>query len=326
MDLIDDRESAADLAAYAAFFEMVEALGFSGLLDGGRPFTLDEVTTQARLTETAAAAILDALLAAGLLEPGSQPRQFVPVADMAGRRYRAGYVSWSLTANRPYLDHAAEILREPATAANYSRDGRKVAVSSRWIGSYGFYPGVLDEILSRKPQRIVDLGAGAGALLISLLTELPDSTGVALDVSAGACAEATAAAERAGVGDRLEVVHRPIESLVDDATPVRDADIVHAGFVLHDIVARPAVAEGVLRACRESLAPDGSVIITDAVPYANGSERAFSALFTYLHASSMNVELPSEEQWRALFRRAGFAEMTATPLGMPGSRMLVAAR
>ncbi|WP_103341351.1 class I SAM-dependent methyltransferase [Amycolatopsis sp. CA-126428] len=326
MNLIDDRESAADLAAYAAFFEMAEALGLSGLLDGGRPFTLDEVTEHGRVDGRGAVAFTGALLAAGLLEPGSHPREFVPGADMAGRRYRAGYVSWSLTANRPYLDHAAEILRDPATAAGHSRDGRKVAVSSRWIGTYGFYPGVVEEILSRKPQRIVDLGAGAGALLVRLLTELPNSTGVALDLSAGACAEATAAAGRAGVGDRLDVVHRPIESLVEDASPVRDADVVHAGFVLHDTLARPEVAEGVLRACRESLAPGGTVIVTDAVPYASGAERAFSALFTYLHASSMNVELPSGEQWRALFRRAGFAKVTSTPLGMPGSRMMVASR
>ncbi|GAA1937088.1 class I SAM-dependent methyltransferase [Amycolatopsis minnesotensis] len=325
MNLIDDRESAADLAAYAAFFEMAEAIGLSGLLDGGRPFTLDEVAEHGRVSGTGAAAFTGALLAAGLLEPGSHPREFVPGADMAGRRYRAGYVSWSMTANRPYLDHAAEILREPASAGNHPRDGRKVAVSSRWIGSYGFYPGVADEILSRKPQRVVDLGAGAGALLIRLLTELPDSTGVALDLSAGACAEVTAAAGRAGVGDRLDVVHRPIESLLEDASPVRDADLVHAGFVIHDTLAQPEVAEGVLRSCRESLAPGGSVIITDAVPYAGGAERAFSALFSYLHSGSMNVELPSEEQWRALLHRAGFAEVTVTRLGMPGARMMVAA-
>jgi hypothetical protein len=55
-------------------------------------------------------------------------------------------------------------------------------------------------------------------------------------------------------------------------------------------------------------------------------ERAFSALFSYLHESSMGVRLPSEEQWTDSFRRAGFSDVTSTPLRMPGSRLFVATR
>ena len=75
------------------------------------------------------------------------------------------------------------------------------------------------------------------------------------------------------------------------------------------------------------LAADGCLIATDAVAYARTipRERAFSALFTYLHSSSMGVRLPSEEKWRAAFQQAGFSNVTSTPLRMPGSRMFVAA-
>jgi hypothetical protein len=67
-------------------------------------------------------------------------------------------------------------------------------------------------------------------------------------------------------------------------------------------------------------------MVTDAVPYVgNRKDRAFSALFTYLHASSMGVRLPTEEAWCAAFRRAGFSDVTSTPLRMPGSRVFVAA-
>jgi len=320
------REIAADLAADAALLEIAENVGISTLLDGAVPFTLDEVTAMGGVPETGARSFLGALVAAGLLDSDGDDR-FTPCADMAERRYDAGYLSWSLTANRPYLDHAAEILREPDTAARHQRDGRSVAISSRWIGSAGFYPGQVAEILSRKPQRIVDLGSGAGGLLIQLLTALPDSTGLALDMSAGACEAAEQAAKLAGVDDRLTMVNRPIESLLTDPEPVRDADVVHAGFVMHDTAADPEVLEGILRTCREGLAEGGSVIVTDCVPYAPGPrERAFSALFTYLHASSMEVQLPSESEWRAAFIRAGFSEVTLTPLPMPGSRLIIATR
>lgn len=327
MNSNDVREIAADLAANAALLEMAEGLGLSALLDRAAPFTLDEVTAAAGVPEAGALSFLQALLAAGLVEQGADARHFAPCADLADRRYEAGYLSWSLNANRPYIDHAAEFLREPeATAGKYQRDGRRVAVSSRWIGSYGFYPGVISEITGRKPQRIVDLGAGAGGLLIHLLTALPGSTGLALDLSAAACEEAERAARRADVHDRLTVVNRSIQSLVDDAGPVRDADVVHAGFVMHDVVGDGETLDGILRTCRESIADGGCLVVTDAVPYVDDPrERAFSALFTYLHASSMEVRLPSEEKWRAAFQRAGFSDVTSVPLRMPGSRVFVAA-
>jgi hypothetical protein len=323
----DSKEIAADLAANAAFLEMAEGLGLSALLDRVAPFTLDEAAAAADISEAAAASFLQALLSAGLVEQGADARHFMPCPDLADRRYEAGYLSWSLNANRPYLDHAAEFLRQPgATAGQHQRDGRRVAVSSRWVGSYGFYPGVISEITSRKPQRIVDLGAGAGGLLINLLTELPDSTGLALDLNAAGCEEAERAARRADLQDRLTVVNRSIESLLEDAGPILGADVVHAGFVLHDVGVDADVLDGVLRTCRESLADDGCIIATDAVAYAgNRRERAFSALFTYLHSSSMGVRLRSEDTWRAAFQRAGFPNVTSTSLRMPGSRMFVAA-
>ncbi|WP_409471660.1 class I SAM-dependent methyltransferase [Streptomyces sp. HC307] len=326
MSRIDGRETAADLAAYTALLEISEGLGLSALLDRPEPFTLDEMMAASALMEPAAGHLLRALLGAGLVEQGQDERHFVPCADMADRRYAAGYLSWSLNANRPYIDHAAEFLRDPDSAgAQYQRDGRRVAVSSRWIGSFGFYPGVVSEITGRKPRRIVDLGAGAGGLLIHLLATLPDSTGLALDLSRAACEEAQRAAQEARVGDRFQVVERSVESLVDDPSPVRDADVIHAGFVMHDVVGRPHVLDGVLRACRSSLADDGCLVVTDAVPYAAGErERAFSALFTYLHSSSMDVRLPTEEDWHEAFRRAGFTKVSSTPLPMPGSRVFVA--
>jgi SAM-dependent methyltransferase len=330
----DSIEFAADLAANAAFLEMADNLGLSAILDQGVSFSVDEVTITTDIPEPAALSFLRALASAGLVtedknfDENVQGQHFTPCADLADRRYDAGYLSWSLNANRPYIDHASDLLRHPEAAlGKYQRDGRVVAISSRWIGSDGFYPGVIAEITRRKPRRLVDLGAGAGGLLIHLLKALPASTGLALDLSAAACDQAELAARQANVQGRLTVAHRSIESLIDDAGPVRGADVVHAGFVMHDVVADTEVLDGILSTCRESISDNGCLVVTDAVPYAdNPRERAFSALFTYLHASSMGVSLPSEDGWRAAFQRAGFSSVTCTPLRMPGSRMFVAVR
>lgn len=319
-------QAVADLAANAAFLEMAEELGISALLDQGAPFSLDEAVRAApAVPAEGMAAFMTALVAAGLVERSAVDQKFVACPDFADRRHEAGYLAWALNANRPYLRGAAEFLADyTGAAAKYSRDGRWVAVSSRWVGSQGFYPHAFTEIMRGRPQRVVDLGAGAGGLLINLLRELPGSTAVAVDMNPAACAEAVSAAQRAGVGDRLTVVNRRVQSLVDDPSPVAGADVVHAGFVMHDIVGDSAVFSAVLAACRASLAAGGKMVIVDAVPYcADARGRAFSALFTYLHARSMGVELPVQDQWEAAFRGAGFTRVTCTPLRMPGSRMFV---
>ena len=181
--------------------------------------TLGEAAAAAGISELGAVGFLTALAAVGLVERDSDAL-YVPCADLADRRYQAGYLTWSLNANRPYIDRIAEFVRDPkAVGALYNRDGRTVPRTSRWIGSSGFYPDEFAEIVGRKPGRVVDLGASGGALLINLLTALPNASGVALDISAGACEEAEAAARRVGVDDRLQVVNRSVESLADDPSP-----------------------------------------------------------------------------------------------------------
>lgn len=320
-------ETAADLAAVAALLEIVEELGLSSLMDQVEPFTVDDLVGVGGVPEKSAAGLLEALLAAGLVERAGDPQQFLPCADMADRRYESGYLSWALNANRPFVENAPEFLRDLGGAAEkYHRDGRRVAVSSRWMGSMGAFPAARSAVLECRPGRIADLGAGAGALVIDVLRTLPTSSGVALDLSAAACEEAARAAGRAGVQDRLLVVNRRIESLVDDPSPVEGADLVHAGFVMHDVWADPEMLDAVLRSCRAAMKPTGRLVVTDAIPYATDPrERKFSALFTYLHIAFMGIRLPTEEQWLEAFRAAGFAEVTPVELRFPTGRMFVAA-
>lgn len=55
-----------------------------------------------------------------------------------------------------------------------------------------------------RPLRILDLGTGTGCLLLTLLHELPQATGLAIDRSPGALAVARANAESLGLADRAE--------------------------------------------------------------------------------------------------------------------------
>ena len=55
------------------------------------------------------------------------------------------------------------------------------------------------------PARILDLGVGSGAILLSVLSERPGSTGLGIDTSEAALVVARANAERLGFSDRAEL-------------------------------------------------------------------------------------------------------------------------
>ena len=134
---------------------------------------------------------------------------------------------------------AAEILRSPDRVAGDFAEALSAAAArrlagepvSRILGQRDFYgrtfkitPDVLDprpdtetlvnavlEISKLKnwherPIRIVDVGTGSGAILVTLLAELPLASGVGTDISAGALDVARHNAERHGVATRAVFV------------------------------------------------------------------------------------------------------------------------
>lgn len=73
------------------------------------------------------------------------------------------------------------------------------------------------------PLRILDLGTGSGALLISLILDLPDAVGVGVDISDQAISVAAANAERLQCGGRINfLVQNWLDGFLDEN---KDKDI-----------------------------------------------------------------------------------------------------
>lgn len=318
-------DTAADLAAIAALLEIADELGIFGQLESGLPLTAEELAAAAGTPVPGMESFLGALAAAGLVIRDSASRSVRVTDAFPQLRTAAGYLSWSLQAARPFIDNSLAFLTDRDSAAGlHARDSRDVALFSQWIGSSDIYPQDLSVVVSARPSHVVDLGAGTARFLIDALSELPDATGVALDISAAACALAAEGAREAGLAGRLRVVQRSVESLADDPSPIAGADVIHAGFVFHDLLSDPETSAAVLRSCKNALAPGGFLAISDAVPYsATARERMFSSLFTYLHESFMNVRLPAEETWRETFLAAGFSAVQCRPHKVPGGRLFI---
>jgi len=65
--------------------------------------------------------------------------------------------------------------------------------------------GLQETLPADASHRILDLGAGSGAIILALLKERPNATGIAVDISEGALEIVRRNAAALGVADRLEI-------------------------------------------------------------------------------------------------------------------------
>ncbi|MEV6410728.1 methyltransferase [Kribbella sp. NPDC051718] len=319
---------APDIAGAAALLEVGESLGLAGLIQAGAEQDVDALAAATDLPVAGVENYLAALANAGLMIRSGESG-YRAIDDFEVIRHQSGYISWTMNANRPFIDHAREFVTNPEQARRtFGRNGRHVAVSSQWMGSLAFYPAAREVIFGAAPARFADLGSGTCRLVIEVLQAFPTATGVGLDIDAEACDAARSAADEAEVADRIAIHQRPIQSIATDPGPVEGADVIHGGFVFHDMLPEEeAVADQVLANCRESLRPGGLMAITDAVPYLqNSRERRFSAIVTYYHQQFMGRRLLSEDEWREKLTGAGFRGVEAIELGFPTGRLFVAKR
>ena len=321
--------SASDLGGAAILLEIGAEYGLIDVLRSGQALDARTAAESGGLSEVAAAKYLEVLRSAGLVEPvqddpdGKRVRGVRELDDLVNA---VGYVAWGLRACAPLIDHSRNFAHDLAGAcAAHPRDGGLVGRTSRWMGEQDFYPQAEAIMLALRPERIVDLGSGAGRLLIKMLRALPTASGAGVDVSAGGCAQARAAARDAGMEHRLHIFERSIQSLVEDSSPLRNADVIHAGWVFHELLPEDeSCLDELLVVCRRT-ASTGTLVIVDGVPYASApGERLFSAGYSYLHDSFMGRRLLTEEEWRGKLARAGFARVEIETLRIPGGRLFTA--
>jgi release factor glutamine methyltransferase len=147
--------------------------------------------------------------------------------------------------------------------------------------------------LRMEKLRILDIGTGSGALLLALLGELPNATGVGTDVSAAALEVARGNAERNGLAARCTFVacdiaagvQGPFDLIVSNPPYVAHGEIASLAPEVRDYdptIALDGGADGldgyraIAAQARRLLAPGGTLIVELGV----GQEQAVRALFT----------------------------------------------
>lgn len=165
--------------------------------------------------ETRAAALREAvsrLAVAGALDPAREARLLMRWAtglDAAALSTRLDQTMADAEAAR----FRAGVIRRTARAPLSHITGRRAF----WGRDFIVTPDVLDprpetEILvgwaleGRPPRRILDLGVGSGCILLTLLAEWPDSTGLGVDASAAALSVTQRNAAALGVAERMTLL------------------------------------------------------------------------------------------------------------------------
>jgi release factor glutamine methyltransferase len=86
-----------------------------------------------------------------------------------------------------------------------------------------------------RPPRVLDIGTGSGCLLVTLLAQIPDATGIGTDIDAATLQAAAVNAERHGVAHRaafvlqgaLDLLPGSFDILVSNPPYIPSADVAH---------------------------------------------------------------------------------------------------
>jgi release factor glutamine methyltransferase len=152
---------------------------------------------------------------------------------------------------------------------------------------------VVGDALQMEKVRILDIGTGSGALLLALLSELPNAVGTGTDISAAALEIARANAERNDLAGRCTFIacdiasglQGPFDLIVSNPPYIASGDIASLAPEVRDYdpaLALDGGADGldgyraIAADARRLLAPGGRLI----VELGAGQEAAVRALFT----------------------------------------------
>ena len=153
---------------------------------------------------------------------------------------------------------------------------------------------LIEVALEQPARRVLDLGSGSGALIVTLLAEWPEATGVAVDLSEKALAVTAENARRLGVAERLALLQGewfgPVSGQFDlivsnpPYIPSAEIDGLEPDVREHDpLLALDGGADGlscyraIAGAAAPHLAPEGRIIVEIGAGQGPDVARIFAA-------------------------------------------------
>lgn len=144
-----------------------------------------------------------------------------PISRIRGwREFWSLRFSLSAATLDPRPDSETVIEAALGWAGTIVRDDHQIG---RQIGCQIGREGEHDGRLSPPALRCLDLGTGSGCLLLALLSEMPNATGIGIDINPDALVTAVENATSLGLADRAEFI---CHSFADDLGPLGMFDVI----------------------------------------------------------------------------------------------------
>jgi SAM-dependent methyltransferase len=156
---------------------------------------------------------------------------------------------------------------------------------------------------------VADIGGGDGSMLSTVLAAQPHLRGVVFDLPHVIDA-ARPMLESTGLNGRCDAVGGDFFT-----DPFPPADVYVLAQILHDWDDERSVA--ILRNCRRSIAPDGSLLVLEQV-LAAGDEPSYAKVLDLIMLLMLGGKERTEAEWRTLLERGGF-ELRAITAGPAAS-------
>ena len=205
----------------------------------------------------------------------------------------------------------ALVRKEKEFGRDLTRRGDFVARGSGEMEKWIFFPMVADVVKRNHFRKVLDLGCGEGTFLRSLCQGDPDVRAYGVDLAPDAIAEGLARAKAAGLQDRVQLFVEDISKLEKLRSRVAEIDMATVFFVLHEVLFRGADATVELLRSFRNAYPGVPLVVFEVVrPSAEEMRRRPGMAIQYvLQHDLTHQKLVGLEEWKELFRQAGFSRI-----------------
>jgi SAM-dependent methyltransferase len=296
------------------------------------PHTLTQVAESVGLAERAAARLLRACAALGLLHAEAGTYANTPVSDkylVRGRpTYMGSYVQlfdhvayhrWGQMGHALRHDRPVEALDHPYRYFDTHAEDAKTFLSAQHDGSASLGYALARRFDFSPFACLLDLGGGTGTYTIEILKHYPHLNAIVFDFPP-VCAMAESALQAAGLSHRVSTVGGDYER---DPLPTGPDVVVWSGN-LH--ASSPERCRDILTKLRALLPAHGAILIHDYLLDDAGTGPLIPALLA-LHMTlvSEHGQVYSSAELRDLLTQTGFTDIDIRPF-LPGHSGLVSAR
>ena len=202
----------------------------------------------------------------------------------------------------------ALLKKEKAYGKEVHRLSEPIARGSAEMEALLYFPLAIDIVAKKKYNRVLDLGCGEGTFLRALCKSLPAVQGVGMDLSPESVEAARGRAATAGLDERLKFLVEDVAAWNGAPLAAGRIDAATIFFVMHEILYRGRdVAIEFLKGFRRKF-PGVPLIVFEVLrPSPEEMRRKPGMAIHYaLQHDLSHQKLVSGEEWKQLFRDAGF--------------------